>query len=129
MIRVHIEPYTDFGRTLRIAVVDSDPETRQDFLLLADNEDYGFKKMPLQEGAVVPSAGYFLQVNTAQGQELLAAFVKEFARLGYITNNPHGTCLAENNEHLKTLKQENDRHFSLLEKTTDALIRSHLTER
>lgn len=132
MIRVHLELGQDFGRAMELYLIEETEAsgTRETFLLMP-NPDYSATKMyvnpflriPVIEGEALPRGkGCFLHIGMAQGMEILRGLTTELARHGYITPDPYGTKVKAVEDHNDTLRRENDRYFSLLEKTTLALI-------
>jgi hypothetical protein len=124
MIQVYIDAGRDFGRALQIVVVE---QTVGDYGKISEHAivpvgEGQYKSVPMKEGQRITPEMVFMELPQFMGNEFLRAMVVELARLGYVTPDPHGTKARAMDEHLATLKQENDRKFELLNKTLDALV-------
>jgi len=122
MLYVHIDE-SNFGRDLRI-LVTQDIDGKQFALTPAPMG--ALKVTPMQEGQRIKEDEIFLSLPARVGREFLQGLVVELARLGYAAQDPHGTRVTEMQEHLKTLKQENEWKANVVNKLVDATVKAPL---
>lgn len=134
MIFVRIDQHQDFGREMRMAVIER-KQLSQEFGVSssARYEDFaivphaggGYDRIPLEaEGATIKSECYFLRLNQMFAEEFLRALTIELARLGYSNPDPYDYRSKAMESHIKTLDVENRQKHELLGRVLGIVERS-----
>lgn len=134
MILVRIDQYQDFGREMRMAIVERIPLAQhireagtsiqyEDFVLVRDPVSHGFNRVPIKQGESLSEDGYFLCLDQLFAEEFLRALTIELARLGYSNPDPFDYRSKAMDSHIKTLDTENQRKHELMLKLVDAVTK------
>ena len=114
MIRAFLD-MSDFDRAMDLYVVEI--ETSGNVIsefVLAPAGNGEVTRIPHPEGTRIDPKHAFLHLRLPQASEFLRSLVEELSRYGYITPDPYGHKIKAVDEHLNTLKLENDRKHTLL---------------